>query len=709
MSDPYKGRHPSQTIKSELERAIQYHNAGQLQRAAEIYTKILETNPNHSMALHLLGVVADQSGETSKAIDLIQRALRTNPNDPVCYLNLGLAFQNSGEPKEAISYYQKALQLRPDFAEAHNNVGYALQSLSRSEEAISYYQKALQLKPDFPEAYNNMGNALQSQSRSEEAISCYQKALELRPGFAKAYNNMGSALRSLSRLEEALSCYQKALQLRPDFAEAHNNVGNLFLDEGRVDEAVSSFEKSLEIRPDPGIEVKKCYVLPVISKSQESINECRRRLAKRIEKRMKQELRLHDPSEQVGRPPFYLAYHGLNDKELQQKIASLYIHACPDLAWTSPNLHEGRGSSDRVTVGMISSYLYNHTIGKLNFGIIRNLSREKFCLKLFRFPGKQDQLSQAINEAADEVVVLPPNLKLARQQISEHRLDILFYLDVGMDSLTYFLAFSRLAPVQCVTWGHPVTTGIPNMDYFISCASAEPPGAEEHYSERLVCLSRLNTYYYCPQLPKVSPSREKFGIPEDCNLYVCPQSLFKFHPDFDHILGSILRQDSRALLVLIQGKCKHWMQLLRDRFGSVFPEEMDRVRFLPHMPMDDFLSLLRVADVVLDTICFGGGNTSLEAFACDVPVVTLPSEFLRGRLTLALYKQMGVTDCVAKHAQSYVDIALRLANDRSWRDEIRRRIHTNASLVYEDIEAVRALEHFFQSAVLGRGNWDIAL
>ena len=139
--------------------------------------------------------------------------------------------------------------------------------------------------------------------------------------------------------------------------------------------------------------------------------------------------------------------------------------------------------------------------------------------------------------------------------------------------------------------------------------------------------------------------------------------------------------------------------MLRDRFSCTFPDVIDRVRFLPSMSAKEFLSLLMVADVNLDTPFFGGGNTSLESFACGVPVVTWPGEFMRDRLTLALYKQMGIMDCVADNAQSYLDIAYRLANDKTWRDEISDKIRANTDVLYEDIEAVHELERFFEMSV----------
>jgi predicted O-linked N-acetylglucosamine transferase (SPINDLY family) len=72
---------------------------------------------------------------------------------------------------------------------------------------------------------------------------------------------------------------------------------------------------------------------------------------------------------------------------------------------------------------------------------------------------------------------------------------------------------------------------------------------------------------------------------------------------------------------------------------------------------------------------------------------------MRDRLTLALYKQMGIMDCVANNAQSYLNISFRLANEKTWSDEIKYKIRARDDVLYEDIEAVRELERFFEWAV----------
>jgi protein O-GlcNAc transferase len=613
-------------------------------------------------------------------------------------------------PLDIESEISKAINNDSSQQNFHNDLGCALQKQGQWEEAISCYLTALQLKPDFVAAHFNLGSALQEQGKLDEAISCYQKTLELKPDSAGAYNNLGNVFQDQGKLNEAISCYQKALQLKPDFVTAFFNLGSAFQDQGRLDEAISCYQKALRIEPDAGIEVKACLTLPVIPESKKRIEQSRKILIERIESLRKKGLSLEDPVEQIGSTHFLLAYNGLNDKGIHKQIASFYIHACPDLAWISTRSGQQHRRGNKMNVGIISKHLHEHTVGHVNCGIIKNLSREKFHVKLFRFPGKEDDLSKKIDRSADEVVVLPAQLASARKKIASHPLDILFYPDIGMEPLTYFLAFSRLAPIQCVAWGHPVTTGIPNVDYYISSESAEPPGAQDHYSERLVLLKRLAMYCYRPEMKEGVPPRETFGFSEDQNLYVCPQALFKFHPDFDGILGSVLRHDPLGILVLFQGKDKRWEELLRKRFSRTFPTAMSRVRFLPRMSRKNYLSFLRTADVLLDTLHFTGGYSSLLSLACGVPVVTWPGSLMRGRLTLALYKQMGVMDCVVDSARSYVDLALRLANDKNWRERIKAKIGDNADVLFEDIGTVRDLESFFESAVMrGPGAFELPI
>ena len=329
-------------------------------------------------------------------------------------------------------------------------------------------------------------------------------------------------------------------------------------------------------------------------------------------------LQVSEPVHGLGGPVFFLAYQGLNDRDLQVRLADMAALACPDLLFIAPHCRQPRPvsrKSGRLRVGFLSSNFYNHTIGKLNLGLVRQPSRVDFQVVLFRFPGPDDAPARAFQKSADQVVTLSRKLEKARQEVAEQELDILYYADIGMDALTYYLAFSRLAPVQCVTWGHPVTTGIKTMDYFLSSTQLETARSEEHYTEKLVRLERLNTYYYEPQLSGPRKTRQDFGLPESAHLYVCPQTLYKIHPEFDSLLAAILRGDPAGQVVFIEGMHPYWNEMLlalppdHTRRGQAVPVSC------PRMSGDNFLHLQNIADVLLDPIHFGGGNTSYEAFS----------------------------------------------------------------------------------------------
>jgi len=175
--------------------------------------------------------------------------------------------------------------------------------------------------------------------------------------------------------------------------------------------------------------------------------------------------------------------------------------------------------------------------------------------------------------------------------------------------------------------------------------------------------------------------------------------LFKLHPDFDYVLGEILRQDPLGRLVLVHGHSLNWSIRLRERFGGVNPDVVERVVFVPRLSTPDFARLMALADVLIDPPHFSGGNTSLEAFSVGAPIVTQPGPLLRSRITAACYRKMGITDCIVTTDDAYVQTALRLANDHSWHEEIRTAILANNHVLYEDLEVVREFECFFERAI----------
>ncbi len=233
-----------------LQQAVAFHQQGRLDDAQSLYVAILDVQPGHFDARHLLGVLRLQQGRSDEAFALISKALATNPNSPEALANAGMALQALGRHDEAVASYDKAIAVKPDFADAIFNRGNALDVLGRRAEAVAAYDQALAINPRFAAALGNRGNVLQALNRHDEALTSYDAALALRPDDAVTLNNRGNAARALLRLDEALANFDRALAIRPDYAEAFNSRGNVLADQHRYAEAISSYSRALALRPE---------------------------------------------------------------------------------------------------------------------------------------------------------------------------------------------------------------------------------------------------------------------------------------------------------------------------------------------------------------------------------------------------------------------------------------------------------------------------
>ncbi len=627
-------------------------------------------------------------------------AITLAPADAQAWSNLGLTLWKLGRLAEAESCLMRAIRLRPNFGEAQNNLGGVFEALGRLEEASHQYRNAISSDPKQAQPYCNLGAVLHRLGRFEEAKVEYARALALKPDFAEAWSNLGAAFLAQAKFADSETCLLRAMELSPSHRQVLSNLADVLRIQGKFSQAIDVYRKALRAdRDNVPQKVKLALAQEVILESRESAIARRAEVMASLNNLLERGVQLEDPQREVGMTNFYFAYQDVNDIELQSLTAKFYLSACPKLGWTAPHCSAPATPSDgRLRIGFVSTSLYEHTIGKFYHGIIQKLSRERFEIVVVRPPQDADTLGDAIGRDADRNIEIPYDLYRARDLIADERLDILFYPDIGMTPLSYFLAFARLAPVQCVSWGHPVTTGIPAIDYFISARSIEPRDAQTHYSERLILLDRLPTYYWRPYHAATPFTRAEMGFPDDAKLYVCPQSLFKLHPDFDLVLATLLRRDPKARLILLSGIHRHWDRLLGARIAKRFPDVAGRVIFVPRIPQKQFFRLLMMADVILDPPFFGGGNTSYEAFAMGLPIVTWPGSFMRGRVTEGCYRQMGFSELVADSLDSYVEIALRLANDSVWRERVKNEIAARSPALYEDARAVAELEDFLSAA-----------
>lgn len=673
--------------------------SGQLGASRDAFQEAARLHSNSCEAWNGLGFVLLEMAQVDQAIEALSSAVRAGPSDGGAWLNYGNALLAGGRIDEAAEAFGSATTFDASSVEALNNLGTALLRLGKVAEAVDALRRALNLSPRSFEAACNFSAALLAASSFEEAADAARYAAKLYPTRPEAPFALGNALRELARYGEAIEAYEVSIAASREFSDALSAKAKVLQDAGNWENA----RECLPLGPgsSSGLRFQRALTFPVILDDLRQIDSIREGIRREIAELRMEGVMLADPLREVGVNSFYLAYHGLSDLEPQADIAQAYLQACPRLGSEAPHCRDRlpRSRHGKIRVGFVSAFLRSHTIGKLFASLVRELDRSKFEVVFCQVFGRHDALTAETAKSADGHLRLSGDLWQAQAQIAGAELDIAFFPEIGMDPATYYLAFARSAPVQAALWGHPMTTGIPNMDYFVSSRALEGEGSQAQYSERLAVLPDLTTCYARPAAPSSARGRAHFGLPDDARLYACPQTLFKFHPGQDEVFAEILRRDPTALLVLIAAKQPEWEARLRARWARSTPDVAGRIVFLPQMSLEEYLSLLIVADAVLDPIWFGGGNSSMEAFAVGAPVVTWPLDMLRNRITFACYSKMGMLDLCASDAESYIETALRLANDLDWHAEMSRRVSDSCGILFDDREPVRQLERFFVDAV----------
>ena len=682
------------SLDQDLSRGTALYNSGQFVEARAVFEDVEKLRPDDSKVLSLLAGSLAALGEADAAQEKIQKALKTDSNVAMVQVMAGHVYSRLNQIEEAEQYFRYAIALMPDQPGTLYSLGHNLLAQARYKEALGYLEKAAAFDNTILDLKQKIAAIHWQLKDYDKASGILEEILRETPNDILALNELGLVRKSQGRIHDAIELFQKAVEVEPSFELANKNLGTSLQENGNADAAAAQFDEYEAKNQALEVTLLNALVLPVVSDSVDEIDKWRNRLVEGMNRAAHSGQVLHDPLHQIGRDHFHLAYHARNDKDIQRHIAHTYLKVAPTLG-AQFSMPEGRGEEGLIKVGFVSTKLCNHTVGYLNVGYIEHLDRSKFQVDIICPDDGGDSIRKKIESAADNVHFVPRYLDKARSIIAELKYDILYFPDIGMEPFSYFLAFARMAPVQAVAWGHPVTTGIPNVDYFVSCDLMEPENGQDSYSETLIRLPDAGGYYYRPIKPEGQFDRGRNGLPEDQPIIACLQSCFKFHPDFDPIVKNILTKVPDAILVLIDFVSEHLAKRLKRTLGDDF----NRVHFVQPLLRDDFLLLASEANVLLDIPQWAGGRTSYECLAMGTPIVHLPGKFMRGRDTLAFYETIGVLDCVAENEHQYVDIAERLVKDQAFNAAVRGKISSNVSKLFKRQSAVTALEDFFIDAI----------
>ena len=485
--------------------------------------------------------------------------------------------------------------------------------------------------------------------------------------------------------------------------------------------------------------------------------------------------------------PYALSYHDKNNVELLTLYSKLIRKICPWVNYFSPRIAEiilkQNNKNNQYTpttpltqltltttstppippilqkklkICFVSdSFTTDTSVLRDRISVIGKLDRTKYEVyfaSFYKFEVIKGIIAKLfMTKIKENYIYLGNSLASAREKLEKYEFDFIVYPEIGMKLLPTLLAYSRIAPIQLTTWGHSETSGIDTIDYFVSseyfCGSLPYEEVQKQYSEKLILLKSLGTFYISPhklfigyndaykeenkktnkdksKKVKKFKTREELGFTIKDTLYVCLQTFYKLNPEFETCLARILELDPNGIVLLSNTfpYCKNHLERIRNTIGL---EKIKRIKWYGSLEKDEFLNVVSISDVCLDPFPFGGCNTSFDAFDYNIPVITLPSEFLHGQFTNGLYKKMSIAEhtnnntnhtnnntnntnhnnytkynnmfeeCCAVSPEEYAQKASSIGINEKLRHKINRNIEMRKQLIFQEQESIDEWSNLF--------------
>ena len=693
--------------------------AGEFAAAKQSYLELLEQD-DRAEIWHGLGTALENLKDIPGAAGAYQRAIAIEPQLLEAYNSLGNLVAQHGDPAQAVVIYQQAIAIDPDFFGAHLNLGNVLLVQGQAEAAIAAYEAGLAIDPENEDGLHNLalartlatdaaqihlfaGTNLYQRQRHAEAIPHLKALIETTIANGGVYEALTDCYEKVKQWEAAIAVARRGVDRYPT-VRLHEQLINLLVTMGQIQAALAQATQASAQFPEAGLlRLRKHLLLPILAQSMAEIDQHRDRFSQGLTTLI-QEVPADTEQALVAiaqHTNFFLGYQNQNDREMQQQYGQ-WVHetmAAHYPQWAQPL--EMPPIADRIRIGYVSGCLHDHTVGKLILGWFRHHNRDRFQIHAYHIFDVDDALGQEFRHHSDAFYRIPHDLAAVCQQVRADQLHVLVFPEIGMQPLMTQLAALRLAPVQCSTWAHPITSGLPTIDYFLSSDLMEPENAQTHYTEKLVRLPNIGIAFAKPDVPAPTRDRSHFGLRPDAVVYLVSQMLSKILPSQDRVFAAIAQQVPQAQFVFIARPnpviAAQFLRRLQFAFAEV---GLDSDRFcvmLPSQSQADFWNLNQVSDVFLDSFGWSGGHTTLEAVACDLPIVTLPGAFMRGRHSAAILQMLGLPETIASSEAEYIQIAVTLGLDAAKRAQLFEHMRDRHSHLYDDETCVRAMEDFYQT------------
>ena len=711
---------------------LQLYRAGLGEAALQAATLRLASHPNDAEAQLVQGLAALDGGNAAEALRKLETAIKGAPTDARLMTACGRAYLAVGRHAAAEGAFERALQLAPNSAEPRLHMARMALQAGQHAKAKQLLQVAVEYEPALADAQLLLGNVFLALGDAGAAGRHYRLALAADDLLADAHANLGAVLKDSGDFDGAALHLERALQLKPELAPASFNLAMVRLNQNQWEDVAMLLHASLRHDPkqadawywlgnalmrqgDAGaardayssaLGLDRKFVrarwglamaqLPAVPKTDDEQRAGVQNFAREF-KKLHNWVNMHRPADAyqaVGaQQPYYLAYVPQNHRAALREYGLLSTQLMASWAGGAGLAAPMVGRGAKRKIGIVCAHICSHSVWHaIVRGWVEHLDAGSFELHLLHTGHQVDAETQW---AARRVRRLHHGLgdwTAWAKAISSERFDVLVYPEIGMDSTTMRLSALRLAPMQLAGWGHPITTGLPTMDGFVSAQAFEPAGAEEHYTEHLFALPRLGCCYQPFGTQPAPVNLAAWGIHTGESVLVCAGTPFKYAPANDVLLVEIARRCAPCKLVFFRAAPVALADLLEQRLRRAFAvagADFDAsVRFIPWQSQAAFFGLLDQAQVVLDSIGFSGFNTAMQAVERAVPIVAWEGAFLRGRFASGILQSMGMGELVADTADAYVEKVAQLCSEQALRERVRSQLAERKASLFNDLDSV---------------------
>jgi protein O-GlcNAc transferase len=644
-----------------------------LQEAIDSFNKALEINPANLETCVNLSIALKSTNDNKTAKTVLKKGLCHLPDNPEILLNIGNLYQGEGQPDKAVECFQRALKTKPDDSKILYNLGTTFMKSKQHQKALSCFEKVLKISPKDPRTLNNVGLINYDYGNFRAALSYYSLAIENRSAFFKAHNNAGLAYKRLEQDNKAIAHFKKAIDLSPEFTEGYHNLAEVLWEIGDLEGATENCKKAITLKPDlTQANTLYAYLLKYQCNWKEF-----EKVSLHIDELLQKEL---DEGQSIGETPF-LNLIRTDDPVCNRKVADAFAQSTSRSAKAlniSFSFDPPTKNRKKITVGYISANFRNHPMAHLLASLFKLHNKNDFQINCYSLgPDDKSSYRQRFMEDSDifrDIRTLTHGD--AARQIYDDKVDILVDLMGYTQGNRMEISALRPAPVQVRYMGLAGTTGGDFFDYIITDEIVTPRDQSVNYSEKFIYMP--HTYQINDQNKTISDkpvSREMFGLPEDSFVFCSFNQSYKIDPVIFSSWLEIIKRTEKSVLWLMPKDSSARQNILTAAREHGVDEH--RLIFAKHLPLEEHIARLRLADLALDTRTIGGAATTSDALWGGLPVITLLGRNFASRMSASILSAIGLKELVTTTIQDYTELAIDLATYTDRLDKVRNKLKVN--------------------------------